>query len=244
MPAGSRPSPSGSPRRRGRRSSSPPPRTRAWSGRDRPELVRALAATGPRLPVVDPGLPPAGIADAIRWEEAGSRLDEIRLESRAGHSRRAAGRGRAGDGRPAGRGLPLRRGPARVPRLPGARHRPGRRRLRDARDPRRPGRGAGREPFRARQEADRPRRRSAIPSVPSERLDRRALRPWELDERALAALEGAELTPGAARFDDELAPWPGVAFPEPRPGLVVLAVERRGGETVVIVAPVTRAPPR
>ena len=163
--AGSRPSPSGSPRRRGRRSSSPPPRTRAWSGRDRPELVRALAASGPRLPVVDPGLPPAGIADAIRWEEAGSRLDEVRLESRAGHSRRAAGRGRAGDGRPAGRRLPLRRGPARVPRLPGARHRPSRRRLRDARDPRRPGRGAGREPFRARQEADRPRRRSAIPSV-------------------------------------------------------------------------------
>jgi hypothetical protein len=35
-----------------------------------------------------------------------------------------------------------------------------------------------------------------------------------------------------------------VSFPEPRPCVVVLAVERRGGETVVIVAPVTRAPPR
>ena len=64
-------SPSGSPRRRGRPSSSPPPRTSAWSGRGRPELVRALAATGPRLRVVDPGLPLAGIADAIRWGGGG-----------------------------------------------------------------------------------------------------------------------------------------------------------------------------
>jgi prevent-host-death family protein len=38
------------------------------------------------------------------------------------------------------------------------------------------------------------------------RLDRRALHPWELDERVLAALEGAEPPPEAARFDDELAP--------------------------------------
>ena len=35
-----------------------------------------------------------------------------------------------------------------------------------------------------------------------------------------------------------------MSFPEPRPCVVVLAVERRGEGRRVIVAPVTRAPPR